>query len=411
MKKLINNSIFTIALLAILIASGCNREPVVPPQPVIEQISIADLKGLFTGTEMVIDSNVYIQGIVTLTPELNNIPAFIGYIQDETGAITLTITGNNTLSVGSELKIYCDGLSLVEYRGLLQFGDIDLVTQSELININAGMPAPAVVTIADILAGNNIGEYVQVNGSQFVESGNFSGGKTLTDCINMVEVYTRAEATFSGSTLPVGNGAFKGVISVYDDAQLIISDPVDLIMEDERCGDSSSDYLNEKFESLADYSDVTGIAGWTNPLQAGTRKWIARTYSSNVYAQASAFGSGLTEMISWLITPAIDLTSSTSPVFSFDSKAGYDNGATLEVLISTDYDGSGSPWNFTWTDLNPVLDDGPAGGYSANFLSSGVIDLSAYKSNAYIAFKYTGSDPSTTTTWQIDNVLVTEEVK
>jgi hypothetical protein len=118
-------------------------------------------------------------------------------------------------------------------------------------------------------------------------------------------------------------------------------------------------------------------------------------------------------MISWLITPAVNLTSSTAPVLTFDTKAGYDNGATLEVLISSDYNGSGSPWDFTWTNLNPTLDDGPSNGYSNSFVSSGSLDLSAWKSTVYIAFKYTGADPAgtaddKTTTWQIDNVLITE---
>ncbi|MFN2379702.1 MAG: DUF5689 domain-containing protein, partial [Bacteroidales bacterium] len=88
----------TAAVINLLLLSGCDREPVVPPQPVTEQISIADLKALYTGSETVIDTNVFIQGVVTMTPELGNIPEFIAYIQDSSGAVTITVEGNNTFS-------------------------------------------------------------------------------------------------------------------------------------------------------------------------------------------------------------------------------------------------------------------------------------------------------------------------
>jgi len=170
--------------------------------------------------------------------------------------------------------------------------------------------------------------------------------------------------------------------------------------------------LNEDFESVENYDEITTLGGWTNPLEAGDRTWIAREYGGNTYAQATAYGSELSEMISWLITPVVNLSNATAPVLTFETATGYHNGATLEVLISTDYDGSGSPWNYTWTDLNPALANGPSVGYSA-FVSSGNIDLSAYKSPVYIAFKYTGADPDgtasdRTTTWQIDNILIEE---
>ncbi|HDR88710.1 MAG TPA: DUF5017 domain-containing protein [Bacteroidetes bacterium] len=396
--------------IILTIAPACDREPVVPPMPRVEPISIADLRAMYQGEDVTLDTAVYIQGIVTLTPELNNIPDFIAYLQDGTGGITLTISGNNTLSGGSEVKVLCEGLTLTGYNGLLQFGEVDLVTQSELIDLSAGMPEPVQVTIPQVLAGEHVAEYVEITGVQFKEGGSFSGSKTLTDCTSEVAVYTRSEATFAENALPAGNGTFRGVVSVYNTPQLIVADPAVLDMAGERCGGTAGEYLNEDFESVENYDEITTLGGWTNPLEAGDRLWIAREFSGNTYAQASAYNSGLSEMISWLITPVVNLSSSTAPVLTFETATGYHNGATLEVLISTDYDGSGSPWNYTWTGLNPTLANGPSGGYS-DFISSGNIDLSAYKGPVYIAFKYTGADPSATTTWQIDNILIAESSK
>lgn len=413
MIKYIRRTIGLVAIVSILTLSSCDREPVPPPQPKIEQISIADLKAMHQGSTVVIDSAIYIQGIVTLTPEKNNIPDFVGYMQDESGGITLTIDGNNNLAEGSEIKILCDGIELSDYNGLLQFGNIDLATQSELINITADPLTPVSATIQDILDGKHIAELVSISGVEFAEKGNFSGSQSLTNCSEEIAVYTRSDATFSGETMPEGNGTFIGVASVYNDAQLIMRDPIELDMTATRCNPFFEGIFSETFESLSYNDPVTDVTGWTNPLEAGDRLWIARTFENNAYVQATAYNSGLPSMISWMITPEVDLAGTTSPVLTFNTKTGYNNGATLTVKVSSDYDGSGNPWNFTWTDLNPTLANGPSDAYSPDWVASGDLDLSAYNSTIYIAFVYTGSDGASkqTTTWQVDNVTIDESAK
>lgn len=413
MIKSIKKTIGLLAIVSILTLSACDREPVAPPQPSIEQITIADLKAMHQGSTLEIDTAVFIQGIVTLTPEKNNIPDFVGYIQDETAGITLTIDGNNNLAEGSEIKILCDGIELSDYNGLLQFGNIDLATQSELINITADPLTPVSATIQDILDGKHIAELVSISGVEFAEKGSFSGSHTLTNCSEEIAVYTRSDATFSGDAMPEGNGTFVGVASVYNSAQLILRDPIDLDMTGTRCEPFFEGIFSETFESLSYDDPVTDITGWTNPLEAGDRLWLARTFDGNAYVQATAYNSSLPSMISWMISPAIDLSEATSPVLTFNTKTGYNNGATLTVKVSGDYDGSGNPWSFSWTDLNPTLANGPSDGYSPDWVASGEIDLSAFSSSIYIAFVYTGSDGASkqTTTWQVDNVIIDESGK
>jgi hypothetical protein len=101
-------------------------------------------------------------------------------------------------------------------------------------------------------------------------------------------------------------------------------------------------------------------------------------------------------------------------IYKFESADGYDNGATLELFVSTNYTGSTTPWTSTWTKLNFTLPPGTASGYS-QFISSGQVDLSAYNgSTLYIAWVYKGADPTgttsdKTTTWEVDNVLIAEK--
>jgi hypothetical protein len=403
----------TATLVLLTALAGCDRDPVVPPIPVMERIDIAELRALYTGTATTVDTLVYIQGIVTLTPELNNVPDFVGYVQDNTGGITLTVTGNNTLASGSEVKISCSGLVLNEYMGLLQFGEADLSTQLELISISAGLPEPREVTIAQLLNGEYVAEYVQINDVQFEGTGTFSGSKTLSDCLHSVTVFTRSQATFASNTLPSGNGTFRGVVSAFNDPQLLVVDPSDLSMTGERCSGGSG-YLSEDFESLAGNAPIENLSGWKNIPEKGSQKWKADDYT-NKSAVMSAYQSNEDEVVTWMITPVMDLSASVSPVLRFQSKARYHNGAVLEVLVSTGYTGSATPWASPWTKLNPALDPGSTGG-SSNWVSSGDVDLSAHKGQTYIAFRYTGGDPAgsandLTSTWQVDNVVVTEAGK
>ncbi len=115
-----------------------------------------------------------------------------------------------------------------------------------------------------------------------------------------------------------------------------------------------------------------------------------------------------------MITPQIDLSVATSPYIRFESADGYDNGATLQLFVSTDYTGSATPWTSTWQELTFTHPPSTNPYYSA-FVSSGKVDLSDYNgSTIYIAWVYKGEDPSgttsdKTTTWELDNVLVAEE--
>ena len=172
-----------IILFVALLSVSCDREPMQPPEPVIDYVTISQLRDMYESGIVTIDTNIYIQGIITLTPEFGNVPAFVAYIQDSTAGICLTVTGTNTFAMNSEVKIICRGISFTPYNGLLQFGDIDLATkQVEVITLTAEVPEPVSVTMDQLLNGDHQSEYVSITGTQFKAAGTFSGGKVLTDC-------------------------------------------------------------------------------------------------------------------------------------------------------------------------------------------------------------------------------------
>jgi hypothetical protein len=109
----------------------------------------------------------------------------------------------------------------------------------------------------------------------------------------------------------------------------------------------------------------------------------------------------------WLVSPAINLSGHTGSVLEFRQAANYVNSQwdLLQVMISSDYNGSSSPAEQgTWTEL--AVPNRPPG-TNWTFLNSGPIDISAYngQSAVYIAFKYR-STTSVASTWEISKVEV-----
>ncbi len=167
----------------------------------------------------------------------------------------------------------------------------------------------------------------------------------------------------------------------------------------------------ETFDSFTETGSTVNFSldGWTLESNGGTETWEARSFSGNNFAQATSYQSG-ENMDVWIVSPAIDLSSATSPVFTFDYSHGYFNGQVLSVKISESFDGVVS--NSTWTEVtsSASISDGISTGYTS-FSSSSEIDLSVFQDTIYIAFQYTAdatSTPEVTSTIQIDNVSVKE---
>ena len=394
--------------VTIMMLASCNREPVPPPEPTVDYVTVRQLRAMSDAGITTIDTSIYIQGIITLTPELGNVPSFIAYIQDSTAGICLTVTGTNSFSRDSEVKVLCRGASFTKYNGLLQFGDISIADQTELISLTATPPGPVIVTLDQLLTGAHQAEYVLVENVQFKDQGTFSGTRILTDCSSEVEVYTRSDATFAQETMPTGNGTFKAVASVYTDIQLLLREETELAMTGDRCGGVAKTYLSEDFNTIVKYADASTIAGWKTYPEEGTKTWYGNYVTATErWIQATAYNSGQASVKAWLITPVIDLTTASNPYVSFESANGYDNGATLKLYASADYTGSATPWTSTWTPLTFTLPPLNSGSWS-DFVSSGKVDISAYKGgNVYIAWVYEGGT-GRTTTWEVDNILVAD---
>ena len=154
-------------------------------------------------------------------------------------------------------------------------------------------------------------------------------------------------------------------------------------------------------------NDVIEIEGWRNYAQTGTALWRNQYYGDNNYAEFTGYQSGDATNIGWLISPPINMDLHEGEKFDFSVSQSYvtNPANSLQVLISTDYDGTNVE-TATWQPL-PVAIPGTDATYF-EFQDSGVVDLSGYTGTAYIAFKVTGSGTNTQLDggYQIDNVRV-----
>lgn len=184
--------------------------------------------------------------------------------------------------------------------------------------------------------------------------------------------------------------------------------------EDATSQSTEVEYKAEDFETQTAYEV---ISGWLVKDVIGSLNWVARSYSGNLYAQASAFNSGSINQ-SWMISSEIDLTNAIAPQFTFDVAVGYYNATCLSVWVSEDFDGTEADiTTATWVQLNDFTFPEQASGYSP-MTNAGVADFTAYAGKKiYVAFRYDGDgrsaldrgdDPAKTTTYQIDNIKVSE---
>jgi hypothetical protein len=172
--------------------------------------------------------------------------------------------------------------------------------------------------------------------------------------------------------------------------------------------------VSETFETQPTVTSGTHpsvtISGWLNHATVGTRTWLARQYGDpvNRYAQATAYNSTDASNVYWLVAPGVNMNLSTGESLSFDYNSGYDNGFALAVLYSNNFDGTtGGIATATWTDITSsfTIPAGPTDTYGT-IAAAGSLNVSAYTGTVYFAFRYTGAATGTTTTVQVDNIVL-----
>lgn len=181
------------------------------------------------------------------------------------------------------------------------------------------------------------------------------------------------------------------------------------------CGTASSAggtvLFEDFFETQTTNQPISGN-GWVNFQEAGTQEWSAfsstgQNPSLGISARVGSFMSGDASTISWLVTPELDLDAQDGETLQFMTSNSFADGSTLELLFSSDWDGV--PANIptaTWDAIPAgiIVDDADD---FADWIDSGIVDLSCIEGSGYIAFKYVGSgDSNFDGTYELDEIQI-----
>ncbi|MFN7012770.1 MAG: DUF5689 domain-containing protein [Bacteroidia bacterium] len=409
------NTLKKICLL-FFIATGiisCKKEFDTPPLkeiPTGNILTISDLKARYQGAPIKFEEDLSVFAVVSMDEKTGNLYKNV-YVQDATGAINLRLMNAGGLYQGDSIRIYLKNTVLNRYNGMMQLDSVDvdknIIKQKTLVNVE-----PQIVSISQINT-NLQSKLIKLENVQFSTS---ELGKTYADAIaqtsqnrmledcdgNTIIVRTSGYANFAKDTLPEKRGSLIAIVGEFNGTiQLYIRTPQEVNFSENRCGP----YLSKNFED----NNITS-GGWLIKNYEGTSEittspsweWKSASFSGNYFAKASAYNTGTSGCESWLVSPPVDLSSSSVPALTFRSCYNF-SGPDIELYIATNYNG-GAISSATWTPLPFTLPT--TGGYA--WTGSGVIPLTGYKtSNVRIAFKFTGST-STSKTWEVDDIMIKE---
>ena len=404
------------ALIAGLLILGCKKEYDAPPAntiPVGGVLTIADIKALPYPHKFVGDSSLY--AVVTMDESSGNLYKNI-YVQDATGAINVRLFSSGSINEGDSIRIYLKNTVVGQFSGMVQLDSVD--TDDNIIKLanNRNItPTPIAIGNIDQTMQSRL---VYIDTCEFSSS---DAGKAYADSSNQLSVdrmlehcgsgdqiiiRTSGYSNFANQLTPTGNGGLTAIVSQFNTTmQLLIRTPDEVNLSNSRCG---ALYVFSK-----DFNDGSITSGGWKTYWTGTTvgavdvgKW--EIFGGDVAAASNFEGGSNYSTTSWIISPAIDLNTLApgTPVLTFDNVTRY-TGAALELWVSTDYDGVSDPdVQGTWVNLTGVVPNWDVDSGDWDFVPSGGVDLTAYKSGTtYIAFKYQGS-ASDGATWEIDNINI-----
>ena len=372
------------------------------------QMDIADVRALFTGTEVTAPADTKIVGTVISDRIEGNTVSQNVVIQDATGGITVRFSADHFLNLNDQVEVVISGETLSEFNGLLQ---VDYISNNNATVTGSGSVSPVTTSIADVLANldNLESTLVRIEGAALTGASTYSGGLTLDDGTGSITLWTQFTAGFAAALAPTNgeNVSLVAIVSEYNGSQLNIRNLNDVTADG---GTTPGDcVVDENFSSGTGGNNTPlAVTGWSNLAQEGNDPWVFGEFGGDVFAKIQGFNANGPDLETWLITPSFDI--STAQVLTFNTIIGYPVSGhnSLEVFISENFDGT-NVGAATWTALSAnIASEADTGGNNfSDKVPSGTITLPT-GNTAHIAFVYTGDNSTNTTTMEVDDVKVCE---
>jgi len=413
-----NTTIKISTLIAlILLLSSCAKEhnaPAIPELATGKIMTIADVRAMYVpGQTVNITEDISVYGVVTMDETTGNLYKE-SYITDETGNLYLRFISGSGLYTGDSIQVNLNGSKIIRYNQMLQVDSLH--PDNNIVKIGTQQfKTPEIVSINSLINDFEAaqGQLIELENVRFVEGGL---GLTYADAANQtsksrylqdlggtqIEVRTSGYANFANDTLPSGVGSFYGIVAQYNSGlQLLIRDPNELTLSGQ-----PPVLIHEK--NFNDQSLTSG--GWSSQTIVGPASADWGIYAAtNSAAKVSNYDFGSSSAVnseSWLISPSFDLSTTPGPFFSFKNVVNYALNPEIQVLLSTNYDGTSNPNTATWVDLSSLATLDNDDSTWSSWTNSGNISLSSYtQSSVYVAFKLAGTT-SSSSTWEIDDIKI-----
>lgn len=442
MKLLRNISLPLIASLALF---ACERDYDAPLLTEPEytgpaaNITISELRtqnaAATTDVPIIIAQSQILKATITSSDEAGNIYKNI-YIQDETGAIGVRVDQSNICTkypVGQTIYIDLEGLCVSVYGGEQQIAIYDEsnnyktapipweIFQEKAIRDGWGAPEKVKPIVLDDISTINTNpdnykfKLVQFTGVTFQNGGkgifapeDAYGEENITDSHgNSIIVRTSNYASFASNKLPEGKGNITGILGRFNGTwQLTLRTANDVSdftgSNEEEGGNEGGETPSGETKTLFEETFATGKGEFTikdEVLPEGSDYvWKHETFKDDNYMKASAFIGGPKASESWLISPAIDLSSTTNATLTFEHTHKFAGTPSNELTLWVT-EISAENWKQLTIDKYGTNND-------YTFVTP-TIDLSAYAGKSIkFAFKYV-SNTTAAGTWEVRNIKVT----
>ena len=149
-----------------------------------------------------------------------------------------------------------------------------------------------------------------------------------------------------------------------------------------------------------EFNDNLGV--FTTYDVLGNQSWHQGSYQGITYANMNGYANQTyNPNEDWLISPAINKTGFSDVFVEFRTAKKFE-GPDLQVLVSTNYNGVGTPNNYSWVDITNAFSFS-TGNYE--WVESGRANIEITSNTFYLAFVYT-SNAIEAPSWEIDYVNI-----
>jgi uncharacterized protein YdeI (BOF family) len=256
------NKILIYLILSILFITSCVKEEFDErPQYQVDydaNTSIAELISMYEGSNLLIDTNIIVKGIVTADDKSGNFYKEL-FFQDTSAAISIRLEDSyisDKFPIGRQIYVKMEGLYLGDYQDVMQIGwgpDVDRIPANYTrqfnvpdVSINESTIEAKLMTI-DQFNDSDLGKLIKLENVQFLESefGNtyadainqIDKSRTIEDCKgNQVIIRNSGFADFASDTIPEGNGSLIAILSKFGgNYQLKIRSTDEVLFTGDRC--------------------------------------------------------------------------------------------------------------------------------------------------------------------------------